>query len=1629
MISQSAAAVDLNVDAGTFYVDTTNNRVGVGGKTDPDTPLHVIGTVTATTFAGSGASLTSIPNSALTNSSVTINSTAVSLGGSLTLTTANIAENTNLYYTDARADARIAAADTDDLSEGSSNLYYTDARVDARVSGGSLGNITTTGYIRGPATFTIDPAAHGDNSGTVVIAGNLQVDGTTTTINSTTLTVDDKNITLASGSANAAAASGAGFTVDIGSGTNPAITYDGTNDEWDFNKDVNVTGSIDVTSSASYGVTANRGFKSTADIPNFTLVESDASGQTWQINSTAAKLSFRDISRQQDRIVIDTAGKVGIGTSSPNFKLDISGADNSQLRLLGTDTNPTTIVMDYNSGGATGRIRIQNDDGDMKFTTNNGNVRQTILENGNIGIGTASPAAKLHISGNSDLGDADCMLIIDDVDGSAGSRIPAIMFRSNTGGSVTNQGRIRGTGHQGMTFSGSSALSNDLVVQAGKIGIGTTTPNQWASYTDSGATVFQVRDTSQRARVVINGGNGAHLDLVDYAGGANDKHMNMAVDGGILKFGSLNDAGSAWVNDNIMVMDLGSGNVGIGTTAPGRKLHLKDGQIKFQNTGSGGWAGLDFSMGNGTYDGYMGMLDSNGSFFIDVDSNGNDLVILQNGNVGIGTSSPTGSLHVTAKDSGGADVYIVAQNTTNNRISGYKILDEGGNIQGLWRYDNGGNYASLSVGTAAAPTTITLGESSTGISFTSTATSFNSGKVATIRGEVGGTGYGNLAFDTFQGGSGGGERMMIRYDGNVGIGTTAPTSILHIHGVAGNPAKLTLSEGGATSRIYATRNSDTNSDLRFQTEIGGTIADVMKINYSGELEIGNIAVASSTTAPLHVAKGSTDVQAIFGDNNSTIDDPSIRIIGRNTANNAIRYTFMGLDADANHGYIGYNAGAGGFVNALNFDTSGNVGIGTSGPAAKLQVSISDATNYSSTEASETNPVGTDALYLVNEETTSTNGKTSIFMRSTGSGGNATARITLKNERSGGGSLRFLFRDSAHTANMQEKMVMTSGGRLGISTDAPTARLHVKSGGTGNVFYVESSDGHHLGGFYQESDTRAAFNVRNASGSATINLDSGGNSWFTGGNVGIGTNAPSTQLHMRHASGPTLMMTRTNTSTSGEIGQIVFGNGDWDSSMARIVAIQDGTNDGAKIEFKTQFNATGTEQIRMVIKKDGLVGIGTDNPQDRLHVVHNSSVTNDTVNVLRVEATSSGTPAVGFGPSIDFRGERGAASSDHMGRIGFVADTMTSSRIDGAFIVETAIDGSPTEKMRISSVGNVHLNTGVDARIQLSTSGTGANSVSENSIYIRGNDDDLLLNAAGNGKIVFTENTHELMRMEPSGDWMVGNTVARVASHYNNQAGIGWRESDHHFEAATTDNRSAAEFGRNNANSGDVITIRQQGTSVGMIGTEGGDSLVIQSNGSTGSGLRFHPSGASIQPVRAGITIDDTISLGADTRRFKDLNLGGKILVGDNGDYEDTGDNFTGGIVFQTPNYTEYQWRWNGLDDHETNLYCGSYFMAEIVFTQHQTNSGVDINRHLLAKWANNHTHHELETIHDSGSTWSMTTSITATDHNLIATGASGSGAHGRLRIVENYGSGSYSFSTLMVRVYQGTLSNVTHTYG
>ena len=80
----------------------------------------------------------------------------------------------------------------------------------------------------------IDPALHGDSSGTLVILGNLQVDGVSTIIQSNTVSITDKNIVLADSATNTTEANGAGITVN---GANASITYIATGGEkWEFNK-------------------------------------------------------------------------------------------------------------------------------------------------------------------------------------------------------------------------------------------------------------------------------------------------------------------------------------------------------------------------------------------------------------------------------------------------------------------------------------------------------------------------------------------------------------------------------------------------------------------------------------------------------------------------------------------------------------------------------------------------------------------------------------------------------------------------------------------------------------------------------------------------------------------------------------------------------------------------------------------------------------------------------------------------------------------------------------------------------------------------------------------------------------------------------------------------------------------------------------------------------------------------------------------------------------------------------------------------------------------------------------------------------------------------------------------------
>jgi hypothetical protein len=140
---------------------TMNNMV-IGGTT----PLAITGTtITATTFSGSGASLTSIPNSALVNSAITINGTSTSLGGSISVGTVTSVTGTAPVVSSGGATPAISMPAATTSVNG--YLTSTDWTTFNNKGAGTVTSVGGTGTVNG-ITLT----------GTVTSSGNLTLGGT-----------------------------------------------------------------------------------------------------------------------------------------------------------------------------------------------------------------------------------------------------------------------------------------------------------------------------------------------------------------------------------------------------------------------------------------------------------------------------------------------------------------------------------------------------------------------------------------------------------------------------------------------------------------------------------------------------------------------------------------------------------------------------------------------------------------------------------------------------------------------------------------------------------------------------------------------------------------------------------------------------------------------------------------------------------------------------------------------------------------------------------------------------------------------------------------------------------------------------------------------------------------------------------------------------------------------------------------------------------------------------------------------------------------------------------------------------------------------------------------------------------
>ena len=197
-----------------------------------------------------------------------------------------------------------------------------------------------------------------NGTGKVVISGDLQVDGTTTTINSTTLDVDDINITLAKGAANAAAANGGGITLE-GPTTAATITYASADDSWNLNKLTKVTGNLSV-SGDIIAPTGGNG--------DLTLA-GDGTGNV-NLNSDTVRIGDNNANAT---LTTHGTGDLILNTNEGTSSGSITIFDGANGNIALTPNGTGSVVLDGinypQADGSNGQVLTTNGTGTLSFTT------------------------------------------------------------------------------------------------------------------------------------------------------------------------------------------------------------------------------------------------------------------------------------------------------------------------------------------------------------------------------------------------------------------------------------------------------------------------------------------------------------------------------------------------------------------------------------------------------------------------------------------------------------------------------------------------------------------------------------------------------------------------------------------------------------------------------------------------------------------------------------------------------------------------------------------------------------------------------------------------------------------------------------------------------------------------------------------------------------------------------------------------------------------------------------------------------------------------------------------------------------------------------------------------------------
>jgi len=478
----------------------------------------------------------------------------------------------------------------------------------------------------------------------------------------------------------------------------------------------------------------------------------------------------------KERMRISSAGNLGIGTVNPFSTLHLHANDvTTDVRMILSDNTSTAsgtrgFQMIKSSANEAQIINYENTP--LTFSTSNVE-RMRISSTGYIGIGTNAPFSMLHLHANAT--STDVRMILSDNTSTASASRGFQMIKS-----TANEARIINYENTSMRFS-TNATERMCITNTGNVGIGTVSPFSML-HLHANATATDVRmilsdntstaSASRGFQMIKSTANEARI--MNYENTSMRFHTNATERMCITSTGNvgigtatiqssykLQVQGNAWVNDQLVFSNSYKGS-GVANYAC-NKIAL------FGGFGGGNTPTTTSAYGFGIADDGVEYYSADAHLFYTGTTGGTGygkerMRISLTGNVGIGTVSPFSMLHLHANDVTTEVRMILSDNTsTASGTRGFQMIKSTANEAQIINYENT-----------------------------------------------------SMRFSTY-----GTERMCIASNGNVGIGTVSPFSMLHLH----------ANDVTTDVRMILSDNTSTASGTRGFQMIKSSANEAQIINY------------------------------------------------------------------------------------------------------------------------------------------------------------------------------------------------------------------------------------------------------------------------------------------------------------------------------------------------------------------------------------------------------------------------------------------------------------------------------------------------------------------------------------------------------------------------------------------------------------------------------------------------------------------------------------------------------------------------------------------------------------------------------------------------------------------------------